>query len=109
MSFTKTSKNIAIDSSGNLTADCSSGGVYYSSSLDLNSCVGNDDGVIKWGSSNFSHSARNIALGSSSYDKDSYLCCDLKNESGNWGGVRLDLDDHIANINGVLTYQSSWF
>ena len=88
-----------------LSANCRRpGGSYEPSSLDLNSCVGNKNGIITWGSSDFYYTAREVRLGW--YDGRPQLLAQLRNNHGYWGpDVDLELDQRIENKNGKLVYQ----
>jgi len=98
-----TSNNIRIDGSI-LSANCRrTNGSYEPSSLDLNSCVGNKNGIIWWGSSDFYYTAQDVRLGW--YDGRPQLLASIRTISGNWHDVDLELDERIANKNGKLVYE----
>ncbi len=99
MSFSLTSINIAINSSGVLSADCKDlGGVYRSSTIDLNDYIGNIDGVFTWGSQGFSQTAYGFNV------NGSLLAGQLKKLDNSWVNASINLDEHIKNDNGVLKY-----
>jgi len=103
MSFSKTSKDITLDNNM-LKASCKrfQGDESVSSAFDLDSCIGNQGGVIWWGSGDFHWTARNISL---RWFRDRpYLDCELQDWGGDWCPATLNLDERIQNNDGVLEY-----
>ena len=101
MSFSQTSNDINV-SDAILSAQCEKegGSGFAPSTLNLDDYLGNINGSFRWGSQIFSHSAQNIS------NEGAILTAELQDESGNWRSASVDLDEHIANMNGQLTYQA---
>ena len=100
MSFSASSKDIHLEGA-TLFADCAKadGEEFSSSRLDLDNMIGNIDGNFQWGESSFSQSAQNIRL------EGSTLYAELQTPSGNWQDASVNLDEHIGNMDGELTYE----
>ncbi|KAG9008486.1 hypothetical protein FRB94_013210 [Tulasnella sp. JGI-2019a] len=103
--FSETSKNVELIGSI-LQADClSRRGNYWSSRLDLNEVLGNDDGSFTLHFGGWSMSAQNIRL------DGAVLTADLRSIKDDWNlDQKLNLDFHIKNDDGVLKAvdTSSW-
>ncbi|QRV93562.1 cyanovirin-N [Ceratobasidium sp. AG-Ba] len=101
MSFSRTSKHIQLHDGKTLSADCEvAGGSFLPSRLDLDTCLGNIDGHFRWGGKQFSQSARNVKL------QAAELKGDLHSADGKeWKHATVNLDLHIANIDGQLVYK----
>ncbi|KAG8702617.1 hypothetical protein FRC08_003363 [Ceratobasidium sp. 394] len=100
MSFSQSSQNIRLEGS-TLHADCrASDGNFHSSSLNLDSCLGNENGSFQWGKQNFSHSAQGFGL------NVPILTASLQNEGGGFQQAEINLDERIANDNGNLKFVS---
>lgn len=103
--FSKTCNQIVLQ--GNiLQANCArpnprdpSNPFYHRTSLNLDSGIGNNDGVLAWGGTNFSQTCKNITLTSNTM---------LKADCTRAGVLSinsiLNLDDRINNTNGSLTF-----
>ncbi|KAH7162085.1 Cyanovirin-N [Dactylonectria estremocensis] len=102
MAFSQSSRNIRIEDSL-LYADClkEDNRTWVPAEINLDSVIGNINGSFQWGKQAFSQSARDIHL-----EENSTLAASLANEVGTYGPDQtVNLDDHIANINGHLEYQ----
>ena len=99
--FSQTCYNSSISGS-TLSSTCykADGFTPNYSSINLNSYIENVNGVLKWQPNNYIETCRGMGLVS-----NSYMAGDCKTRSQNWVGTEINLDDHIANINGVLTYE----
>jgi hypothetical protein len=99
MPFFNTSKNIRLNGT-TLTAECltSDNKTYKSSSLDLDTVLGNKDGSFQWGLTAFSHSTKEKSI---TLDK-TILSAELKRTNGNYVKATVDLDLQINNVKGVL-------
>lgn len=98
------SKNCAdTDISGSvLTSTCyrADGSTLNTSSLDLNPYIENVDGFLVWQPSNFIETCSfTTIIGSST------LVTNCKSRDQALQHTEIDLNEHIANINGTLTYQ----
>lgn len=78
----------------------SDGDKLYPAFIDLNIYIENVDGALEWQPDNFIETCENVRLYGASE-----LIADCKTRAGYWASSKIDLDDHIANINGVLTYE----
>ncbi|MBH8563792.1 CVNH domain-containing protein [Nostoc sp. CENA67] len=99
--FSQTCRNSSIQGSV-LTSTCERavGGVYNTSSIDLNPVIENVDGGLKWQPSNFIETCRNTKLAGSSE-----LAAECKTRAQQFVSTSINLDDHIANIDGTLKYE----
>jgi hypothetical protein len=61
-------------------------------------------GHFEWGGTNFSKSARNITCSTEGPDRKPILRSELRNSSGEYVQDKIDLTDHIANVEGELQY-----
>ena len=95
--FSRSSSNIYL--SGNtLCAVCKdSQGNDHNSSINLNNLIGNIEGKLTWGESNFAASSSNISLSGST------LSAQCKDSNGNVHNSSINLDNYISNIEGTLT------
>jgi hypothetical protein len=99
--FSKTCNNTVIKGSV-LTSTCerAQGGVYKTTSFDLNPVIENVDGTLEWQPSNFIETCRNTKLSG-----PSELTAECKTRAQQFVSTRINLDDHIANIDGTLKYE----
>lgn len=103
MSFQATSRNIHLEGTV-LKAECRDWDKNWkSSSIDLDTILGNADGSFCTPGSSFSHSASGIRLAAAVM-----LRADLKSKSGDWKTKTLDLNLCIANKNGDLKYKKPY-
>jgi hypothetical protein len=131
MSFNETSCDIHLSAEGDgthLAAICNNDeGSGLTTDLLLDRCLGNRDGKInlmkcrsnrdfnllcavghfEWGGTNFSKSAKNITFSTEGPDRKPILCSELRNSSGEYVSDKIDLTDHIANVEGELQYMQS--
>ncbi|MBD2299226.1 cyanovirin [Nostoc sp. FACHB-87] len=98
--FSLTCRNTSIQGSV-LTSTCerASGGVYKTSSINLNPEVENVNGSLKWQPGNFIETCRGTQL------VGSRLSAQCKTRAQQWVSTTINLDDHIANIDGTLKYE----
>jgi len=75
-------------------------GSYKETSIDLNPVIENVDGRLTWQPANFLETCRNIDL-----DGGVFMSAECKTRDQRWKQTYVNLDDHIANIDGVLTYE----
>ncbi|QSJ18402.1 CVNH domain-containing protein [Nostoc sp. UHCC 0702] len=98
--FSQTCYNSTIQGSV-LTSTCErANGGSNTSSIDLNSVIENVDGGLKWQPSNFIETCRNTQLAGSSE-----LAAECKTRAQQFVSTKINLDDHIANIDGTLKYE----
>jgi hypothetical protein len=97
MSFSHSSNNISVDSSGYLTASCRRiDGSWNDSSINLNNYIGNIDGHLTWGESNFAQTSQNISVSGGTL----YASC--QRMDGSWNDSSLNLDNYVTNNDGNL-------
>lgn len=89
-------------SGSTLTSTCykADGRTPQTSSIDLNKHIANIDGTLKWQPSNFIETCRYASI-----ERSSTLTAQCKTRDQRWVSTKIDLDDHIANIDGTLKYE----
>ncbi len=68
--------------------------------INLNEYIENVDGSLVWQPANFIETCRYTELSG-----PSVLVGECKTRAQRWVPVKINLDDHIANINGTLKYE----
>ncbi|CAE6456475.1 unnamed protein product, partial [Rhizoctonia solani] len=81
-------------------------GEWNAASLDLNDCLGNIDGQLVWGKQAFSRSAANVVLDVSNAPNEVLLKADLKIRNGTFQAAVVNLNECIANIDGIFKYRA---
>ena len=100
MAFHYTSRSIVLDGRSLLKAECRDrDGHYRPATLNLDRCLGNDNGTFAWGGVNFSRSARNVSL------MFPFLSAELRDCQGRWHDAEVDLAQRVENVNGALRYE----
>ncbi|MGB5634667.1 MAG: CVNH domain-containing protein [Waterburya sp.] len=99
--FSQTCQDSTINGS-TLSATCQRADGSYGggTSIDLNTDIENVDGRLTWQPSNFIETCRKTKL-----VNGNTMDAECKTRDQRWVSTRINLDDHIANINGVLTYE----
>lgn len=97
MLFSDSTKNIII-TKGVLAAQCKKADLktFVQSSISLNKYIGNVDGKLTWGGQGFSNTAETVHV------VKGVLTARLKNQAGKLVVSKLDLNQHIQNVDGVL-------
>jgi hypothetical protein len=96
--FSFSSRHVLLRDNHILVAQClTPDGAALDSSLDLNNCLGNQDGRLVVGSRSFSSNARNVRL------DGVRLNAMLKRVDGGYAHDSVNLDAFIGNNIGVLT------
>jgi CVNH domain len=100
--FSQTCKDISINGS-TLTATCEQADGYTLSttSIDLNSYIANLDGTLDWDGDKFALTCDNIGLAGASRLRAECERADRQSSLGTY----IDLNDHIANIDGTLKFE----
>ncbi|KAF1984229.1 CNVH-domain-containing protein [Aulographum hederae CBS 113979] len=99
MSFSKSSREIALGPKNALTAKCKkTDGTEADSSISLDKFLGNDHGRFSPGRKSFSKSARQITL------NGLFLSAQLATPNGEWKADTVNLDAFITNQNGHLVF-----
>ncbi|KAG5987734.1 hypothetical protein E4U54_004890 [Claviceps lovelessii] len=101
MSFSATSQDFWLEDRHILHALCRDvDDNLQDSSLDLNTCLGNENGYFRWGGENFSETASDVEL------SGSLLIATMLTEQGKPGERQnINLNEHIANDNGRLVFE----
>ncbi|KAK3995002.1 hypothetical protein QBC44DRAFT_305622 [Cladorrhinum sp. PSN332] len=100
-------------SGGFFNSGCSENTLYYTTihskcqgtwiSLDLNAYITNDNGQLRWGGSDYGHTCAHNAKGGGSCNLQySILGCDCKNMDGRAVWATVELNQHLAFIDGKL-------
>lgn len=98
--FSRTCTNINVDGS-TLTADCERiNGSYNDTSINLDNFIGNIDGTLEWGYSEFSLTCNEVGLAGSNR-----LRAECRKRDQSPLGSYINLDEHIANIDGRLEFE----
>jgi len=99
--FSKSCSSSVIEGSV-LTSTCQT--THYpdtkTTSLDLNPFIENVDGTLKWQPGRFNSTCTSTQLSGPSTLS---ARCHMRDQSLH--DTTIDLDDHVANINGTLTYE----
>lgn len=103
--FSQSCDSINVDGS-NLSAICKTRDqTPKQAELNLDSYIGNLDGQLSWGDHNFSQTCENIALGNDFRTRELLLSAECKKRNGEEIYSYIPLDEHIANIDGILEYE----
>lgn len=98
--FSQTCRNIQVKSS-ELSASCErANGGYQPTSINLNPFIENVDGALKWQPGNFIETCRGTAIAGGST-----LKAECKTRAQDFVSTAINLDDHIANIDGNLRFE----
>ncbi|WP_017651877.1 CVNH domain-containing protein [Fortiea contorta] len=100
--FSQTCSNVSVNGSA-LSANCQRANGYTTSktSIDLNRYVGNIDGTLKWGDSRFSLTCQQVGLAG----KNRLRAECERSDQRSYLGSYINLDEHIANIDGSLKFE----
>nr|5K79_A Chain A, Cyanovirin-N domain protein [Gloeothece citriformis PCC 7424]5K79_B Chain B, Cyanovirin-N domain protein [Gloeothece citriformis PCC 7424] len=105
--FSKTCEDITLDGS-TLSAFCQKADGYTlnETSINLDEEIGNLDGTLSWGDHNFSLTCDSIGLAQSLFTRTYVLAAECERRDGyTYIPTEIELDEHIANIDGTLTYE----
>ncbi|MDY6784694.1 MAG: CVNH domain-containing protein [Cyanobacteriota bacterium] len=98
--FSQSCSNSSIQGS-TLSSTCRTmNGSYKDTSINLNSSIENVDGSLVWQPDNFIETCRNTTLASSSV-----MTAECKTRDQRFVSTAINLDEHIANIDGTLKYE----
>jgi CVNH domain len=99
--YSATCENIKLSGS-TLSATCKTlSGASKETSIDLNKSIANLDGSLSWDGSNFAATSRKIAL----VNPNKLAAESAKKDSKTYVPTSINVDEHIANLDGFLTYQ----
>lgn len=105
--FSQTCYDINISGS-TLSATCEKADGYTpkDTSIDLDQYIGNLDGTLSWGDEKFSLTCENIGLAQLLSSRQLVLSAKCEKRDGiTYDQSDIELDDHIANIDGTLKYE----
>ncbi|GKZ68075.1 hypothetical protein AnigIFM60653_006903 [Aspergillus niger] len=106
MSFFRTAEDIRVEDGHILIARVANEeGEMVESTLDLNSCIGNEEGRFLWGGNDFAGSAEDISFAIEGEDNVPVLRARLQNSEGEAFDADVNLGEHVTNNNGTLEYQ----
>jgi len=93
-------KDLALIDDHTLTAQCQACFCddYTESTLDLNTVLGNIDGMFQWDSQNYAFTASSVSL------DGNVLKAELKKIDRSFVPASIDLAERIKNVGGKLTY-----
>ncbi|MDZ8235626.1 MAG: CVNH domain-containing protein [Nostoc sp. ChiQUE01a] len=99
--FSQTCQNISVEGS-TLTADCQNADGYTVSTttIDLNPYISNLDGTLSWDGDKFALTCDNIGLAGRNR-----LRAECERADGETLGTYINLDEHLANIDGQLKFE----
>jgi hypothetical protein len=105
--FSQTCDNIVLDGPI-LSASCEKADGYTleKTYINLDEEIGNLDGTLSWGDHLFSMTCKSVGLGQSLFNGHYTVNAECERADGyTYIPTEIDLDDHIANINGELTFE----
>jgi len=104
--FSQNCQDIVLDGAL-LSATCKKADGYtlQDTSIYLDGYIGNLDGTLSWGDHLFSHTCESVGLGQSLSNRHYTLNAQCKKRDGNYISTEIDLDAHIGNIDGELTFE----
>ncbi|KAH8766626.1 Cyanovirin-N [Diaporthe sp. PMI_573] len=79
-------------------------GEYVDSEIDLNSCIGNDNGHFSWGGHNFAETAEDIRFHIEG-DNQPILRARLQSMEGDYEDRDINLTERIMNRDGCLCFE----
>ncbi|MBD1935583.1 CVNH domain-containing protein [Funiculus sociatus] len=100
--FTKTCSNITLEEGHFLEANCeTNNGGRAQTGRSINNLIANRNGKLVWSrNGNYIATSQNCDVDFQS--NRTFLECDTRKSDGSWTSSTLELDRHIANINGNL-------
>jgi hypothetical protein len=105
--FSKTCEDITLEGS-TLSAVCEKADGYTLNPtvINLDKYIGNLDGTLSWGDSRFSLTCQDLGLGQLFGSRHYNISGNCEKRDGyTLEATDIDLDAHIANINGTLKYE----
>ncbi|KAH2220376.1 hypothetical protein KXV37_001046 [Aspergillus fumigatus] len=105
MSFHLTAEDIRIEDGHGLVARLrNADGDLQDASIDLNTCLGNDNGHFQWDGVDFSHSAQDVHFAIEGGGQVPVLRAQLANQDGEFQDADVNLSERIENINGEFVF-----
>ena len=104
-SFHASAQNIRVDDGHILRARLENpDGEKVDAEIDLNQCIGNNNGHFEWNGVNFSHTAENIRFSIEGGAGVPVLRADLKNLDGEANPADINLAERIGNNEGKFEF-----
>ncbi|KUI55824.1 hypothetical protein VP1G_03200 [Cytospora mali] len=79
-------------------------GEHVDARIDLNSCIGNENGHFQWGGQNFAETAREIRFNIEG-ETQPILRAQLKSLDDQWEDRDINLTERIMNRDGQLVFE----
>ncbi|KAH6855535.1 Cyanovirin-N [Chaetomium sp. MPI-CAGE-AT-0009] len=106
MSFHLSAEETRVDDGHMLRAKLrNEAGEIVDAELDLNTCVGNNDGSFEWDGVNFAESASNIHFQFEGDDPVPILRATLTNMGGEGIAADINLGERIYNLDGQFVFR----
>ncbi|GAQ11556.1 cyanovirin-N homolog [Aspergillus lentulus] len=80
-------------------------GELQDASIDLDNCLGNDNGRFQWDGVGFSHSAEDVHFAIEGDGEVPVLRARLANADGEFQSADVNLSERIENIDGQFVFQ----
>ncbi|RMJ23520.1 CVNH domain-containing protein [Aspergillus sp. HF37] len=107
MGFQNSSTGITLQNRHTLRCQCAKpDGTFENSQIDLNECLGNNNGKFVWGGDNFADSASQIHLSIEGEAGVPYLHAQLNDRHGSVQSASVNLGECIRNEVGELEYMA---
>ncbi|EMD67444.1 hypothetical protein GGP41_007340 [Bipolaris sorokiniana] len=104
MTFYHSAEDIRIEGSVLKARLRTAGGEWNDSEIDLNSCIGNDNGHFTWDGEGFAHSADNIHFALEGDGDVPVLRASLRDADGNEESRDINLGERITNEDGHFRF-----
>ncbi|PQE23846.1 Cyanovirin-N protein [Rutstroemia sp. NJR-2017a BBW] len=109
-SFHLSAEDIRVDDNHILRARLrNENGEMVDAELDLNTCLGNDNGMIHWDGRDFSHSAEGVTFHMEGGADVPVLRTHLKSRDGEDYSRDVNLAERIGNENGRFVFRMSFY
>ncbi|KAF4978069.1 hypothetical protein FZEAL_5495 [Fusarium zealandicum] len=107
MTFHESAQDITVKDGHILKAQLENGdGEFVDAELDLNTCLGNNDGSFQWGGENFADSAQDISFDLEGDDSAPILRATLGNVEGESAECDVNLSECITNEGGEFQFNN---
>ncbi|KAK4132230.1 CVNH domain-containing protein, partial [Trichocladium antarcticum] len=106
MSFHASAQDIRVDDGHILRARLqNTNGEEVDAEIDLNQCIGNNDGTFEWDGEGFAGSAENINFSLEGDDSVPILRASLRNVEGDLVDADINLSERIGNNDGNFSFE----
>jgi hypothetical protein len=96
--FAATCSNISLQGSNVLSASCQTGSGTMDTTLDLDSCINNNNGALGWGNGNYAGSCSSCSL------SGTLLPCQCNDNNTQAHSTTIDVNHQITNCSGTLKW-----